>query len=299
MHSAHCLIEKSWLQSMILLLSMVLSSYNARVEAFSHVRTPHALSADMTSQLFPLRKSFAKSTVYYSTRTDDEVSKQLWGKDNEDSGTTGSSSSSSSSTSSSSDSSWSVTDNWNQLSQSDNINYNYGGTDNDTGDIVVLNSIDQVTLAALRMQNFGMSSNTVTATMSEEEIWIQNSIQQIMVMDDTHDDEDDMSTTKIHRSVDDTSMGTNVDIAAATLNTEQFLDEMGKEIAMLVRCNDNDKNSPGGLLFMDECEILDDAEFTASTTTDKQGKSSYERVELLQDGVPIWMKDGEFGTSCF
>ena len=299
MHSAHCPIEKSWLKSMILLLlSMVLSSYNAQVEAFSHVRMPHALSADMTSQLFLLRKSVAKSTVYYSTRTDDEVSKQLWGNDNEDSGTTGSSSSSS--TSSSSGSSWSVTDNWNQLSQSDNINYNYGGTDNDTGDIVVLNSIDQVTLAALRMQNFGMSSNTVTATMSEEEMWIQNSIQQIMVMDDTHEDDDnDVSTTKIHRSVDDTSMGTNVDTAAATLNTEHFFDEMGKEIAMLVRCNDKDKNSPGGLLFMDECEILDDAEFTASTTTDKQGKSSYERVELLQDGVPIWMKDGEFGTSCF
>jgi hypothetical protein len=191
-----------------------------------------------------------------------------------------------------------VTDDWTQLSQCDNINYNYGSTDNDTGEILILNSIDQVTLAALRMQNFGMSSSSLME-LSDEDIWVQNSIQQIMLDTDTDTNADIESDERMKKSVN-RDTGSTIDITTGTLNTENFLDDMGKEIAMLVRCNENSNsnNQEPGLLFMDECELLDDSEFTASTTTDKQGKSSYERVEL-HNGVPIWMKDGEFGTYPF
>jgi hypothetical protein len=199
------------------------------------------------------------------------------------------------------DRTWSVTDDWTQLSQCDNINYNYGSTDNDTGEILILNSIDQVTLAALRMQNFGMSSSSSSLMeLSEEDIWVQNSIQQIMLDTDTETNVDLVTDVLMKESVNQ-NMGSTIDITAGTLNTDSFLDDMGKEIAMLVRCNENSNSNSNsnhkgpGLLFMDECELLDDSEFTASTTTDKQGKSSYERVEL-HNGVPIWMKDGEFGT---
>jgi hypothetical protein len=173
---------------------------------------------------------------------------------------------------------WSVTDNWNGLSQIDNINYDYvGDTDLTSGGTnsnhMVLNSIDQVTLAALRMQNFGMSSTTLKP-FSEEEVWIQNSIQQIV---------SDMDA--------DVSLPTNED----TLDSDQFLDDMGNDIAMLIRCTNDDKI--GSTLFVDECEILDNhvSSSSTSTTTDQQGTSSYKRVELYNN-TPIYMKDGEFGT---
>ena len=211
---------------------------------------------------------------------------------------------------SSSRATWSVTDDWNQLSTSDRINYDYGvaGTDDDRPlepPTTVLNSIDQVTLAALRMQNFGMSASPTTV-LSKEDEWIQNSIQQIMVVG-TDDDPDDRS------SLLDTATTT----AAAALDTEQFLEDMGDQIARLVRCqeeshasNNNDNDASQSSLLLDECELFDDAApGTVSTTTDRQGKSSFQRVELLlsssssssnssssKNEVPIWMKDGEFGT---
>jgi hypothetical protein len=190
-------------------------------------------------------------------------------------------------------STWSVTDNWNRLSQSDNINYNYG--EDDGGDIStrVLNSIDQVTIAALRMQNFGMATNSLGPPMTSEEIWIQKSIQQIVTDDESNHD--------------NRNEGTGPNHPIGTLNTEQFLEDMGNDIAKLIRCNENKNDSTASIsnnnndhtssLFMDECEIVDDfaPSDSASATTDKQGKSSYERVDV-HNGVPIWMKDGEFGT---
>ncbi len=167
-------------------------------------------------------------------------------------------------------SSWSVTDDWNQLSQSDHINYDYGGTDNDQP--MVLNSIDQVTLAALRMQNFGMSAPTII--LSEEDEWIQNSIQQIMVVGESgpHHDHDD-------RTRNDRSSPPDTTVA---LNTDQFLEEMGDQIARLVRCRQeeephaNANDGSLGLPLLDECELFEDAQVsTTSTTTDRQGKSSY------------------------
>jgi hypothetical protein len=171
---------------------------------------------------------------------------------------------------------WSVTDDWNRLSQSDNISYDYG-IESDTssssnGTLMVLNSNDLVTLAALRMQNYGMSSTTLNP-FTEEEIWIQNSIQQIVC--------DKEGVPSIH---------TNDDL----LNTDQFLDDMGHDIAMLIRCSNGNKS--GSTLFMDECEILDDHASSSHTsmTTDQQGISSHKRVEL-HNNTPIYMKDGDFG----
>jgi hypothetical protein len=48
---------------------------------------------------------------------------------------------------------------------------------------------------------------------------------------------------------------------------------------------------------LDECEILDDV---VSSTTDRLGRSSHKRVELVPTGshhkeVPVWVKDGDFG----
>jgi hypothetical protein len=111
-------------------------------------------------------------------------------------------------------SSWSVSDNWNQLSRSDHINYD----NNDLGgSTMMLNSIDQATLAALRMQNFGMSPST-QPVLSQEDLWIQNSIEKIVSNDGLEMDAD---------------VG-EID----TLDTERFLDDLGNEIALVVRCND-------------------------------------------------------------
>lgn len=117
-------------------------------------------------------------------------------------------------------SSWSVTDNWNQLSRSDHINYD---NDDEGGNTMMLNSIDQATLAALRMQNFGMSPSP-QPVLSKEDLWIQNSIEKIVSTD---------------------SFEINADSAAVTsaetfdaLDTERFLDDLGNEIALVVRCND-------------------------------------------------------------
>lgn len=281
---------------------MMVSSIHV-VEAFHPIHyAPYTLytGTGITNYIL-LRNSYIVRTVD-STRTtthDDTMKRRLQSYTNDDTpmdvvakmglSDTGDSSSNSGSF-------WSVTDDWNRLSQSDNINYNYGNNDDNDlgGEIVVLNSIDQVTLAALRMQNFGMSSTSSTIPpLTEEEIWIQNSIQQIMVIDPENDDRsDDVTINNMN-----TKEMEHIDITSTTLNTEQFLDDMGKEIAMLVRCNENNDMSlmTTTSLFMDECEILDDSEFAASITTDRQGKSSYERVEL-HNGTPIWMKDGEFGT---
>ena len=110
--------------------------------------------------------------------------------------------------------SWSVTDNWNQLSQSDNINYDNSDGSSTT---VMLNSIDQATLAALRMQNFGMSS-APQPVLSEEDLWIQNSIEQIVSSD--------------------SNLETNTDSEIDLLDANRFLDDLGNEIAFVVRCND-------------------------------------------------------------
>jgi hypothetical protein len=57
--------------------------------------------------------------------------------------------------------------------------------------------------------------------------------------------------------------------------------------------------NPDSEMMMDECEITDEV-IQVSQTTDKEGKSSYELVELAQDRQsPIWMNDGNFGTSHF
>jgi hypothetical protein len=53
-----------------------------------------------------------------------------------------------------------------------------------------------------------------------------------------------------------------------------------------------------GAMLLDECEILDDdggSSLKASATTDRQGRSSHEKVELYRN-VPIWLRDGDFGT---
>ena len=302
MKSTSCKMEKPWLLIVMLLLpSMtVISSFS--VEAFHPIHTsPCSTRYTRTVPTKSLRKYVVDSTRRNHNKIirnqsnhqnhDDtlalDVAIEMGLSDSISDRTTGNSSSNSGS-------SWSVTDNWNRLSQSDNINYNYGSNDNDTGEIVVLNSIDQVTLAALRMQNFGMSTSSTPLT--EEEIWIQDSIQQIMVVDEDAESNDTATTNMKSKNELETI---DAITSSVTLNTEQFLDDMGKEIAMLVRCNENSQNvnfdtKTSAFLFMDECEILDDSEFAASTMTDKQGKSSYERVELY-NGTPIWMKDGEFG----
>ncbi|GAX24325.1 hypothetical protein FisN_4Lh440 [Fistulifera solaris] len=47
-------------------------------------------------------------------------------------------------------------------------------------------------------------------------------------------------------------------------------------------------------MIMDECEITDEV-IHVSQTTDKEGRSSYELVELAQDRQsPLWMNDGNF-----
>jgi hypothetical protein len=54
---------------------------------------------------------------------------------------------------------------------------------------------------------------------------------------------------------------------------------------------------------LDECAFLDDEimEDEGSKFTDRHGKSSYERVELIPakntPEIPLWMQDGEFGMS--
>lgn len=64
------------------------------------------------------------------------------------------------------------------------------------------------------------------------------------------------------------------------------------------------KNNPDIMLpnILDECAFLDDEILDEGTKfTDRQGKSSYERVELIPakntPEIPLWMQDGEFGTS--
>jgi hypothetical protein len=53
---------------------------------------------------------------------------------------------------------------------------------------------------------------------------------------------------------------------------------------------------PNSEMIMDECEITDEV-IQISQTTDKEGKSSYELVELAPDRQsPLWMNDGNFGT---
>ena len=50
-------------------------------------------------------------------------------------------------------------------------------------------------------------------------------------------------------------------------------------------------------MIMNECEITDEV-IQVSTTTDKEGKSSYELVELTQDRKsPLYMNEGHFGKS--
>jgi hypothetical protein len=116
--------------------------------------------------------------------------------------------------------SWSVTDNWNRLSRSDHINYDNNDED---GNMMMLNSIDQATLAALRMQNFGMSSSPLPV-LSKEDLWIQNSINKIL------------STDSLETNADSSSVSSDEYID--TFDTERFLDDLGNEIALVVRCND-------------------------------------------------------------
>lgn len=51
-------------------------------------------------------------------------------------------------------------------------------------------------------------------------------------------------------------------------------------------------------LVMDECEILEEGGHVAGTRKSHKAKSSHELVELAYDNeTPLYMKDGEFGTS--
>jgi hypothetical protein len=98
------------------------------------------------------------------------------------------------------DDDWSVTDNWNRLStENEEINTNH-----------LLNA-DQTTLAALRMQNFGM--NPAAPEQSPEDQWLNHVIEHI-VTDEGADEE-------------------------PALHAESFVDDIGREIALLVRCNEN------------------------------------------------------------
>lgn len=107
------------------------------------------------------------------------------------------------------DSAWSVTDDWDKLSDA-----NHSPNSDD-----VLSTMDAASLAALRMQNFGMSVFT-RGTLSKEDEWLEKTI-------------DDILTST---SADDVT----VDVAGKdTLDTDRFLDSMGDEIAMLVRCNED------------------------------------------------------------
>lgn len=103
---------------------------------------------------------------------------------------------------------WSATDNWNRLSK-DNQEIN-------TNHLLIA---DQITLAALRMQNFGM--NPAAPELSKEDQWLRHVIEHIVT-----DDEEEVDTKP--SSVD-----------KHTTRTETFSDDMGREIALLVRCNQN------------------------------------------------------------
>jgi hypothetical protein len=109
------------------------------------------------------------------------------------------------------------------LSQSDHINYQYNHQEDEDGSsssTMLLSSIDQATLAALRMQNFGMSSSSSTPLTAEDQ-WLQKSIEQILSDEPVY----------LH----DGSTSQNID---ALENAKQWSDDMGNEIAVLVRCNE-------------------------------------------------------------
>jgi hypothetical protein len=117
--------------------------------------------------------------------------------------------------------SWSVADNWRVLSEAlqsqDSEQFVHLSSHNSKGEY---EELDHTTLAALRMQNYGMNPEPANAATPEEE-WMYDVIGQIV-----SDDPESESPT-------DTSS------SSGGLHTERFLDDMGREIAMLVRCNEN------------------------------------------------------------
>ena len=117
---------------------------------------------------------------------------------------------------SSSSSSWSVTDNWNQLS-------NDAPTQHSQND--VYSTMDAAAIAALRMQNFGMNVRT-RGQLSPEEEWLDHAIDGILTPTTTVVGDDQEHN---HMSTDTTT--------TTPLDTDRFLDSMSDEIALLIRCN--------------------------------------------------------------
>jgi len=72
----------------------------------------------------------------------------------------------------------------------------------------------------------------------------------------------------------------------------------------VVHDDDDDDDILASQNMLDECEILEESlaatTSQVSMTTDRQGKSSHERVELVpgrtNTNVPLWVQDGDFGT---
>lgn len=107
-------------------------------------------------------------------------------------------------------SSWNPEDDWSQLS-----------IENKSIDSSKIYNIDQVTNAASQMVN---KDHAVLEQMSEEELYISEAVDQI------------------HEAIIDPFSPYDTDDKIGGVKLETFLDEMGREIALLVRCNERPEN---------------------------------------------------------
>lgn len=158
--------------------------------------------------------------------------------------------------SSDADDAWSVTDNWTRLSKAD-------GTQQDDSHHHLINA-DQTTLAALRMQNFGM--NPAPPELSKEDQWLNDAIEHIVT-----ENVDEVDATLLAKSSSSSS--------DASVHSESFSDDMGREIALLVRCNENPHQ-----LLLDGGRLVEEL-------TDKQRNDVGQLVEFNGDDA-TWKATG-------